>query len=263
MILTLTPIEHNIAGYPAEFRPVLSGAKLFDSSCSPEAKVIFIDKDNGYFLKSAPKGSLEREATMTRYFHGKGLAANILAYVSNERDWLLTEKIHGDDCTAAKYLEQPERLAQTLGERLALLHSLDFADCPVQDHTKLYLEKMEHNKRSDIYDKSHFPDSFGYASAEEAWAVVERHSHLLKTDTLLHGDYCLPNIMLDDWRFSGFIDLDNSGVGDGHVDIFWGAWTLWFNLKTDKYRQRFFDAYGRDRIDEEMLRVVAACEVFG
>jgi kanamycin kinase len=47
------------------------------------------------------------------------------------------------------------------------------------------------------------------------------------------------------------------------VDLFWGAWTLWFNLGTDKYRERFFDAYGRDRIDEELIKVVAAAEVFG
>jgi len=261
--MMLTPIELSITDYPAELHPVLSGAKLFDSSCSPEARVIFIDKNGGFFLKSAPKGSLEREAAMTRYFYEKGLAADVLAYISNERDWLLTEKIHGDDCTAEKYLEQPERLAQTLGERLALLHGLDYTDCPIQNHTKLYLEKMEYNKRSDNYDKGPFPDSFGYASAEEAWAIVESHGHLLKTDTLLHGDYCLPNVILDDWRFNGFIDLDNGGVGDRHVDVFWGAWTLWFNLKTDKYRQRFFDAYGREKIDEEVLRVVAACEVFG
>ena len=261
--MTLTPIELNIDGYPAELRPVLSGAKLYDSSCSPEARVIFIDKDGGFFLKSAPKGTLEREAAIARYFHDRGLAADVLAYISDRCDWLLTEKIHGDDCTAAKYLEQPKRLAELLGERLALLHSLDYGGCPVPNHTKLYLERMEYNKRSDIYDKSHFPDSFGYANAEEAWAVVEQKSRLLRTDTLLHGDYCLPNIILDNWKFSGFIDLDNGGVGDRHVDVFWGAWTLWFNLKTDKYRNRFLEAYGRDKIDEEMLRVVAACEVFG
>ena len=261
--MVLTPIEVNIDGYPAEFRHFLSGAKLFDSSCSPEARVIFIDKGNGFFLKSAPKGSLAREAAMTRYFNSKGLSAEVLSYVSDECDRLLTKKIHGDDCTAAKYLEQPEQLAETLGERLSLLHRMDYSDCPVQNHTEQYLDKIEYNKRTDNYDKSSFPDSFGYASAEEAWTIVKSHGHLLKTNTLLHGDYCLPNVILDDWRFSGFIDLDNGGVGDRHIDVFWGAWTLWFNLKTDKYRQRFFDAYGRDKIDEEVLCVVAACEVFG
>ena len=33
--------------------------------------------------------------------------------------------------------------------------------------------------------------------------------------------------------------------------------------KTDAYRDRFLDAYGRDKIDEEKLRIVAAAEVFG
>ncbi|MCL2088039.1 MAG: aminoglycoside 3'-phosphotransferase [Oscillospiraceae bacterium] len=261
--MSMKPIQIDIEEYPAELCPLLSGAKIYDSSCSPEARVIFVDKDGGYFLKSAAKGALEREAVMTKYFHGKGFAAEVISYLSDERDWLLTAKIHGDDCTAAKYLEQPERLVELLGERLAFLHSLDYTACPVPNHTERYLAKMKQNKIADTFDKSHFPDSFGYRSAEEAWAVVEKHGHLLNNDTLLHGDYCLPNVILDDWRFSGFIDLDSGGVGDRHVDIFWGIWTLWFNLKTDKYRQRFIDAYGRNRVDEDMLRVVAAAEVFG
>ena len=85
----------------------------------------------------------------------------------------------------------------------------------------------------------------------------------LRTDTLIHGDYCLPNVMLDDWKLSAFIDVGNGGVGDRHIDLFWGVWTLWFNLKTDKYADRFLDAYGRDAVEREMLRVVAAAEVFG
>jgi kanamycin kinase len=47
------------------------------------------------------------------------------------------------------------------------------------------------------------------------------------------------------------------------VDLFWAVWSLQFNLKTDKYRERFLDAYGRDKITPELLRTVAAIEVFG
>ena len=260
--MILKPIQVDVEEYPAELRPLLSGAKLYDSSCSPEARVIFVDKDSGYYLKSATHGALEREAVMTKYFHGKGFAAEVVSYLSDGRDWLLTAKIHGDDCTAAKYLEQSERLCELYAERLALLHVEDYKDCPIQNHTERYLAKMEQNKIADSFDKSHFPDSFGYRSAEEAWAVVEKYGHLLNTDTLLHGDYCLPNVILDDWRFSGFIDLDNAGVGDRHVDVFWGIWTLWFNQKTNKYRERFIDAYSRDKVDKDALRVVAAAEVF-
>ena len=41
-----------------------------------------------------------------------------------------------------------------------------------------------------------------------------------------------------------------------------GTWSLNFNLKTDAYRERFLDAYGRDVIEPEMFPIIAAFEVF-
>ena len=259
-----TLISADIPQYPKEFHAFLRGADVYDSSCSPEARVIFIDRDGGYYLKRSPRGSLQKEAQLTRYFHAKGLATEVLEYITTDPyDWLLTARIRGEDCTHADYLAQPERLATLLGERLRALHELPTDGCPVPDHTAHYLATVESNYHTGNYDTSHFPDSFGYASAKEAYRVIEQGRHLLKADTLLHGDYCLPNVMLDGWQFSGFIDLGNGGVGDRHVDLFWGAWTLNFNLHTEAYRDRFFDAYGRDRIEQAMLDLVAACEVFG
>jgi len=260
--MMLKPICVDLDDFPAELHSLLSGASLFDSSCSEQARVIYIEKDNGYFLKRSQKGSLKREATMTRYFHKKGLGANMLAYISDEYDWMLSEKVQGDDCVASKYLDNPKRLCYTIGERLAVLHSMDFTDCPIQNHTELFLASAKENMQKGMFDKRK-AEHWGYKSPDEAWSVVESNSHLLKANTLLHGDYCLPNIILNDWQFSGFIDLDNSGVGERHIDLYWGSWTLLFNFKTDKYRDRFFDAYGRDMIDEELLRIIAAFEAFG
>jgi kanamycin kinase len=261
--MILKPISADISAYPTELQSFLTNAILYDNSCSPEAKVTYIDKDNGYFLKSAPKGTLERESVLTRYFYNKGLSANVLSYISSEQDWLLTEKIGGDDCTASKYLEQPEQLCDTLAELLRTLHSTDYAGCPIPNHTECYLVNAERNFKTNHFNYDLFSDSWGYASAGEAYQVIKTRGHLLQTDTLLHGDYCLPNIILDNWSFSGFIDLGNGGVGDRHVDLFWAMWTFVFNLKTDNYRARFIDAYGRANVDDERLRIVAAVEMFG
>jgi kanamycin kinase len=261
--MNLKPITIDPIDIPSQIQPFVNGAKLYDSSCSPEARVLFADKEQGFFIKSAAKGTLAWEAELTRWFRSKSLSAEVIAYVSEEKDWLVTEKVPGDDCAAAKYLAQPEKLCDTLAERLAILHGTDYSGCPVMGHTKAYLTRAKQNCRAGIYDKTLFPDNWGYESAEEAFGVIEKSGGLLQTDTLLHGDYCLPNIILDNWHFSGFIDVGSGGVGDRHVDLFWGAWTLSFNLKTDQYRQRFIDCYGRDKVDDELLRVIAACEVFG
>lgn len=258
-----TLIEVDIGAYPQEFHTILKGADVYDSSSSKLARVIFIDKDGGYYLKSADKGTLKSEAELADYFHRKGLTSSVLGYLSGEKDWLFTERVRGEDCTHTQYIDDPKRLCDTAAELLRKLHSIECDDCPVQDKTYRYLERARDNYLKACYDVSLFPDNWGYDSADKAWRVLQKYGHLLKNDTLIHGDYCLPNIMLDNWRFSGFIDLGDSGVGDRHIDLFWGVWSLGYNLKTDMYAERFLDAYGREAVDRDILRVVAAAEVFG
>ena len=38
---------------------------------------------------------------------------------------------------------------------------------------------------------------------------------------------------------------------------------MMFNLHTTKYMDRFIDVYGREKIDRELLRCVAAMEMIG
>lgn len=256
-----TLLEQIPAGIPQRFQPLLQGGCLYDSSCSAQARVYFIDKDGGYFLKRAAKGSLLREKEMTEFFHGKKLAAAVLDYVSQEEDWLLTRRLQGEDCIHRMYLDEPKKLCDTTAQLLRMLHEEDYKGCPVMNRTEEYLQTVERVYRQGSAQRP--PEHKGFASLEEAYEEVQRNGRYLSCDTLLHGDYCLPNILLDKWKFSGFIDVDNGGVGDRHIDLYWGLWSLNYNLKSDAYRSRFLDVYGRDKVNEDTLRLIAAAEVFG
>lgn len=248
---------------PSELRTFIGCSDVYDSSCSPEASVYFIDKDTGYYLKRSAQGTLNNEAKMTEFFFTKGLGAEPLAYLSAEEDWFLTRALPGNDCTHEAYLKQPKRLCDTIAIELRKLHEVSFAGCPVPDRTKDHLALADANYRAGRFDASLFSGRYACTSAEEAHAILSEGREALQDKVLLHGDYCLPNIILDDWRLSGFIDVGFGGVGDRHIDLFWGVWTLAFNLGTEAYHDRFLDAYGRDKIDESLLKVVAAAEVFG
>ena len=55
-------IEVDPALFPEEIRPCLQDAAIYDSSCSPEARVWYIDRDGGLFLKRYATGKLKNEA---------------------------------------------------------------------------------------------------------------------------------------------------------------------------------------------------------
>ena len=256
-----TLLSHCPSGIPEELLSYLCGAPLYDSSSSPEARVLYTPRDGGLYLKRAPKGALTKEAEMTRYFYNKGLSAEPLAYLSESEDFLLTRAARGEDATTPCYLAEPKRLAALLGEVLYTLHTTTFEDCPIPNRTYDYFDAVREGYRIGRIDLSFAPR--GVKTAEEAYARALEAAPALTSRVLLHGDYCLPNILLDGWRHSAFIDLGAAGVGDRHIDLFWGAWTLNFNLGTDEYRDTFFSAYGREHINTELLDAIGCAECFG
>ena len=109
-----TRIKINFEDFPEEFHPFLERAVIFDSSCSLEARVYFLDVDGGLYLKSAACGSLRKEALMDDYFFKKGLGApEVVKYIEGESDWLLTSRVLGE-YTVLPFLGKDVR-AQKLG----------------------------------------------------------------------------------------------------------------------------------------------------
>ncbi|HEX7264702.1 MAG TPA: phosphotransferase [Candidatus Dormibacteraeota bacterium] len=78
-----------------------------------------------------------------------------------------------------------------------------------------------------------------------------------KGHVLIHGDYCLPNVLVEDGRLSALIDLGGAGLGNPEGDLAAGVWTLQYNFGPGLARE-FLDAYGwppmSDRAIERLRR---------
>ena len=257
-----TKISLNYHSFPPEIAAFLTKADIYDSSCSELAKVYYIDKNQGYFLKIAAAGDLKTEYLMQEYFHSIGLSTSVLFYQNiGDKDYLITEKVSGEDCT--HYFNDPERLCDTIAANLRKLHNQPTTDCPIQDRITSYVCSVHTGHDRGKYEHNLFEGLWEFPSVKIAWDVAKEGMKSLERNTLIHGDYCLPNIILNNWKLSGFIDLGRGGVGDRHIDVLWGIWTLKYNLGTAQYTDRFIDAYGRDIVDKNKLRCIAAMEMFG
>lgn len=252
-------IQININDFPPELHFALIGANLYDSSCNSNADVLY--SDQGYYIKIDEPGELRDEAALTEAFFEKGLGVELVTYLSGDKDYMVTREAIGEDLT--HFLDDPGRLCVVLAEALRTLHSQPVDGMPISFRQQRYLESADGDFSGGYYDEGVLMERFPIGSKEEAWALMQENKHRLKCDTLIHGDACLPNLMMNDGKCSSFIDFNLAGIGDKHIDLYWAIWSLQYNLKTDKYTDAFLDAYGRENVDEEMLRVVAAFELFG
>lgn len=252
----------DIAAWPDEIRPLVESATIYDSSGGSSARVYYID--TGYFVKVAAPGSLAEEAALARSFYIRGLGTEVMAYISVDRDYLVTRAALGEDLT--HYLNDPARLCSLLAMSLRRLHAQPVDNAPISSGYRQYMKYIEHIESVDVVngkycDRAMPLGRYMISSCKEALSIIKAGQHLLAADTLIHGDACLPNVIQKRGTFSAFIDLSMAGVGDRHIDLYWAVWSLQYNLKTDAYTDLFLDMYGRESFSEDTLRVVAALEL--
>jgi aminoglycoside 3'-phosphotransferase II len=60
---------------------------------------------------------------------------------------------------------------------------------------------------------------------------------------LIHGDYCLPNVLVAGGKLSALIDVGRAGLGDPRDDLAAGVWTLHYNFGPG-FAREFLGAYG-------------------
>ncbi len=244
---------------PAELQDCVGTGSLTDRSGFSSAQVF--ETREGYFIKCDEPGALAREYRMTELFHRAGFGPEPVRYLARDRDYLVTRRVPGEDLT--QDLSDPLRLCRILADALRTLHAQPADGIPVSSRLERYLASADGSPDGGYYDPSVYFGPYRLSSREECWEVMQSSRHLLRCDTLIHGDACLPNIMQENGAFRSFIDLSMAGTGDRHIDLYWAVWSLQYNLKTDEYTDVFLDFYGRENVSEAMFRVIAAFEAFG
>lgn len=163
------------------------------------------------------------------------------------RAFLLTQRLPGKMLCDAAYLRDPAELVRLLAEAYALLRRADLPDCPFDAGTGALLSaarvRVQRNQcsLSDAEPGTYGPGGFQNPAALLAW--LEQNVPPYKPG-FVHGDFCLPNILAQGGRISGFVDLGHSGLGDPWQDLALALRSLDHNLKA--------------RLGEEAFAAVAA-----
>jgi kanamycin kinase/aminoglycoside 3'-phosphotransferase-3 len=131
-------------------------------------------------------------------------------------------RISGEMSCDDYYLEHSEILLKALADGLKMLWQVDVSGCPIVRDLDVVLQEARFQVKNNLVDLDNVePDTFGENGFESPKHLLEwlENNRPLFEPVFSHGDYCLPNVFLENGQIKGFIDLGRAGIGDKWNDI--------------------------------------------
>jgi kanamycin kinase len=161
-------------------------------------------------------------------------------------DWLLTEALAGIDATRHTLRADPAQLVDVLARALADFHAAAPVDgCPYDFRVPAALAHVRARVERRLVDPAvHLHEEHAHLDLGAAIDLLDRLAPSDEDLVVCHGDYCLPNLLLDTGgAVTGYLDLGELGVADRWWDVAVGAWSVTWNLG-DEWEDRFYRSYG-------------------
>lgn len=199
------------------------------------------------FLKSEHAGGfseLPGEVARLRWLEQQGVAAARVLDAREEggRHWLLMTALSGVDLASSPALA-PAHVVALVADALRCLHQIPVEACPFDQRLPLRLGVAAARVQAGLVDEEDFDDERIGQSAGQVLAALQATAPDTSDLVVTHGDACLPNLIAEKGRFSGFIDCGRAGVADRHQDLALAARSIADTLG-EAWVQPFFAHYG-------------------
>jgi kanamycin kinase len=159
-------------------------------------------------------------------------------------DWLVTRAVPGRDATAEDLLADPAGTVSILARALRRFHEAPVADCPFDFRADAALAHVRRRLAADLIDPERdFHPEHEHMSASEAVARLESGRPAQEDLVVCHGDYCFPNVLIENGAAVAFLDLGELGVADRWWDLAVGSWSTTWNVGPG-FEDPFLTDYG-------------------
>ena len=173
-------------------------------------------------------------------------------HVEGDTQYLLMTQLEGVAGIHQEATKDPARLVAEFARGLREVHALDTGSCPMDWRMSRFFPWAEGLIESGALDEA-IPEGENRTFLAEKLSDIKEAIPGKEDLVFTHGDYCLPNVMFNEGRLSGYIDLGYAGVGDRYLDLVAARGTIRRNLG-EEWIGPFFQAYGLGEPDPEKLQ---------
>ena len=207
---------------PSKIKALISNKSFIVDTIGMSGNQVLIFEDMVLKIEDSSAYMTEHVRLM-QWLEDKIPVPQVLAYEEdNEKNYLLMSKIGGEMSCATYYLEHPHVLTEALANGLKMLWEVNIQDCPRRRDLDVLLKEARTEVENNLVDLDNVePTTFGEDGFKDPNHLLEwlENNRPNFEPVFSHGDYCLPNVFLENGRIKGFIDLDRAGIGDKWNDI--------------------------------------------
>jgi aminoglycoside phosphotransferase/RimJ/RimL family protein N-acetyltransferase len=205
---------------------------------------------------------LQAEARRLEWLNGRLPVPELCYYDEVDGvEYLLMTAVSGRTAIDPHHKSNLKQLVDLLAEGLQQIHAIPVEECPFDQRLLVQMEIARLRLIHGQVDEADFEPEWQGKSAvllfEQLLDSQPDYEYLHFT----HGDYCLPNVLIEDGQIGGFIDWGLAGVADRYRDLALAARSLRHNWG-EEWVGRFFDAYGIKRLNKEKLAFYTLLDEF-
>lgn len=220
-----------------------------------------------YYLKVATypfEQELLAEKARLEWLQGRLPVPSIVASATDSQcTYLLLSEIQGLMSFDEHFAQDIPTVVPLLAQGLRMLHELDITDCPFDMKLSYKIPLAQARVRAGLVDEEDLDEQRRGMHADDLiQQLLERQP---KTEDLVftHGDYCLPNILINPstMHLSGFIDLGRAGIADRYQDLALAARSLPRNFGPG-WEPLLWEAYGLKAVDVDKVEFYQLLDEF-
>jgi|SRR5215213_11829829 len=250
------PLARMISGYTRrQNRAGFSPSKVFRLDA---------ENKNSLYLKIAPRAlvhSLRQEKLKLEWLKNRLSVPEVLFFDEDENtDYLLLSAISGVDASDASLKTDIPRVVEQLTNGLKTIHALPIENCPFDERNDRKIELVRKLVENNLVDEDDFDEINRGKTAESLFQELIENKPAAEDLVFTHGDYCFPNIILENKRLSGFVDWGNAGIADRYQDIALLTRSVTYNFGAE-YEESVFKIYGIEP-DWEKIRFFRLLDEF-
>ena len=207
---------------PKKIKNIIGKKNFIVDDTGMSGSSVLIFDDMVLKIRSAEEDNSNEQVMMEWLKDKISVPECICNFTENDLNYFLMSKIIGKMSCEDEYMNDPIFLVSVLADAMKILWSVDISDCPVKNDLGKMLKRAEYRVEQGLIDIDDAePETFGnkgFKSPEEllSWLYDNKPE---EDFVLSHGDFCLPNIFIDNDRFSGFVDIGRMGIADRYQDI--------------------------------------------